>query len=699
MKNYKLKNMSCASCAAKIEDGVAKLEGVKFVSVNFAASTIKIETDNIEKVKKKIKQIEPDVEIVDETLNREETEDKFSIKKELFKITVIIALLIVAIIYKDSLHNTTYSIAEYIVFISIYLLSGWNVLKTAGRNIIRGQVFNEQFLMSIATLGAFAIHEMPEAVAVMVFFNVGEFFQNLAVHRSRRSIKSLLEIRPDSANVFINGEVKEVSPDEVNIGDKILIKPGEKIPLDGDVLEGKSMVDTSALTGESVPRHVKKGEPVMAGMINKSGTLTVIVKKLFGESSISKILDLVENATSKKSKTEKFITKFARYYTPAVVIGAILVAVLPPLLFEGQLFSVWIYRALIMLVVSCPCALVISIPLGYFGGIGGASHKGILVKGSNYLDTLTEIKEVVFDKTGTLTKGEFKVSEIIPNNNFNKDEVLELAAYAESNSNHPIAQSIIEAYNGNIKQQEIVKVSEIAGQGIEARVDGRIIIAGNDKLLHNKNITHDKCNIEGTVVHIAVDNKYAGYIVISDSIKEDSVTAIKDLKKLGVKKTIMLTGDNSFAAKKIADSLNIDEFYAELLPEDKVKYIEKSLSQAGKNEKIAFVGDGINDAPVLARADVGIAMGALGSDAAVETADVVLMNDTLASVPMAIRIAKKTRKIVWQNIIFALVVKLLFIILAAFGIATMWEAVFGDMGVALIAIFNAMRVRNIQNNL
>ncbi|HED07675.1 MAG TPA: cadmium-translocating P-type ATPase [Ignavibacteria bacterium] len=699
MKNYKLKNMSCASCAAKIEDGVAKLEGVKFVSVNFAASTIKIETDNIEKVKKKIKQIEPDVEIVDETLNREETEDKFSIKKELFKITVIIALLIVAIIYKDSLHNTTYSIAEYIVFISIYLLSGWNVLKTAGRNIIRGQVFNEQFLMSIATLGAFAIHEMPEAVAVMVFFNVGEFFQNLAVHRSRRSIKSLLEIRPDSANVFINGEVKEVSPDEVNVGDKILIKPGEKIPLDGDVLEGKSMVDTSALTGESVPRHVKKGEPVMAGMINKSGTLTVIVKKLFGESSISKILDLVENATSKKSKTEKFITKFARYYTPAVVIGAILVAVLPPLLFEGQLFSVWIYRALIMLVVSCPCALVISIPLGYFGGIGGASHKGILVKGSNYLDTLTEIKEVVFDKTGTLTKGEFKVSEIIPNNNFNKDEVLELAAYAESNSNHPIAQSIIEAYNGNIKQQEIVKVSEIAGQGIEARVDGRIIIAGNDKLLHNKNITHDKCNIEGTVVHIAVDNKYAGYIVISDSIKEDSVTAIKDLKKLGVKKTIMLTGDNSFAAKKIADSLNIDEFYAELLPEDKVKYIEKSLSQAGKNEKIAFVGDGINDAPVLARADVGIAMGALGSDAAVETADVVLMNDTLASVPMAIRIAKKTRKIVWQNIIFALVVKLLFIILAAFGIATMWEAVFGDMGVALIAIFNAMRVRNIQNNL
>jgi Cd2+/Zn2+-exporting ATPase len=571
-------------------------------------------------------------------------------------------------------------------------MSGWGVLKSAGKNIIRGQVFNEQFLMSVATLGAFAIHEMPEAVAVMVFYNVGEFFQDLAVHRSRRSIKSLLEIRPDYANVFVNGEVKQQSPEDVSIGQKILIKPGEKIPLDGDVLEGNSMLDTSALTGESVPRSVKEGEQVMAGMINKSGTLTVKVTKLFGESSISKILDLVENATSKKAKTEKFITKFARYYTPVVVFGAILVAVLPPLLITGELFSVWLYRALVMLVVSCPCALVISIPLGYFGGIGGASKKGILIKGSNYLDTLTEIRSVVFDKTGTLTKGEFKVSEIVPKNSYNENEVLMFAAYVEANSNHPIAQSILEAYSNEIEREKIGNVTEIAGHGIEAKIDGKIVIAGNDKLLHKKNIVHDKCEIEGTVVHVAIDNKYAGYIVISDSIKEDSKSAINELKKLGIKKTIMLTGDNVFAAKSIAGKLNVDEVYSELLPEDKVEYIEKFLAEAGKNEKVAFVGDGINDAPVLARADVGIAMGALGSDAAVETADVVLMNDTPSSVPMAIRIAKKTRRIVWQNILFALGVKLMFIILAAFGIATMWEAVFGDMGVALIAILNATRV-------
>ncbi len=687
--------MSCASCAAKIEDGVAKLEEVEFVSVNFANSTIQIETKNIEIVKKKIKEIDPQVDITEKTLKPDESDYPFNIKKELFKISSIIALLIVSLIYQDALHDTTYSFAEYVVFISIYLLSGWGVLKAAAKNILRGQVFNEQFLMSIATLGAFAIHEMPEAVAVMVFYNVGEFFQELAVHRSRRSIKSLLEIRPDSANVFVNGKVKEVAPEEVNIGEKILIKPGEKIPLDGEVLEGKSMVDTSALTGESVPRSVKEGETVMAGMINKSGILTVTVTKLFGESSISKILDLVENATSKKAKTEKFITKFARYYTPVVVIAAVLVAVLPPLLIEGQLFSVWIYRALIMLVVSCPCALVISIPLGYFGGIGGASHKGILVKGSNYLDSLTEIKKVVFDKTGTLTKGEFKVSEIVPENNFSKDEVLEFAAYAESHSNHPIAKSIMEAYSGDIKQQKIGTVAEIAGQGIEAKMNGRIIIAGNDKLLHNKNIAHDKCDIDGTVVHIAVNNKYAGYIVISDTIKKDAASAIEELKRLGVKKIIMLTGDNTFAANIIARKLNIDEVYAELLPENKVEYIEKFLAESGDKDKVAFVGDGINDAPVLARADVGIAMGALGSDAAVETADVVLMNDTPSGVPLAIRIAKKTRRIVWQNIFFALSVKLLFIVLAAFGVATLWEAVFGDIGVALIAIFNAMRVRNI----
>ncbi len=693
MKTYKIKNLDCASCAAKIENGIAELEEVEFVSVNFANSTIQIETDNFDKVKKRIKKLEPGIEIYENISQKEEADkEEFNVKKELLKIGSIISFLIAGIIFKDILHDSPYSFAEYIVFVLLYLFSGWSVLKSAWNNIIRGQVFNEHFLMSLATLGAFAIHEMPEAVAVMVFYNVGEFFQDFAVNRSRRSIKSLLEIRPDYANLFVNEEVKEVPPESVSMGQKILVKPGEKIPLDGEILEGISMVDASALTGEAVPISVKEGEPVMAGMINKSGILTVKVTRLFGESSISRILDLVENALSRKAKTEKFITKFARYYTPAVVFGALLAAVLPPLLISGENFSVWIYRALVMLVVSCPCALVISIPLGYFGGIGGASRKGILVKGSNYLDALTEVKTVVFDKTGTLTKGEFKVSEIIPRNGYSKNEVLELAAYAESNSNHPIAKSIIEAYDQNINQEAIGNVAETAGHGVEADIRSKTVIIGNDKFLHKKNIMHDKCEIDGTVVHLAVENEYAGYIVISDTIKDNAALAIEELKKLGVKKTVMLTGDNSFAAETIAGKLKISEFYGELLPEDKVKHIERFLARSGAKEKVAFVGDGINDAPVLARADIGIAMGALGSDAAVETADVVLMNDTLSSVPEAIKIANKTRKIVWQNILFALGVKFLFIILAAFGIATMWEAVFGDMGVALIAVFNAMRV-------
>ncbi len=696
MEKYKIKNLSCANCAAKIEDGVAKLEEVNFVSVDFANNFIKIDTDDLEKVKKRIKEIEAEVEIVEIDENKDD-EEEFEVKKELTKIGIVIFFLVAGIFFKESLHNTPYHWAEYLVFATIYLFSGWGVLRAAGLNIARGQVFNEQFLMSVATLGAFAIHEMPEAVAVMVFYNVGEFFQDLALHRSRRSIKSLLEIRPDHANILINGEIKEVSPDDVKVGDRILIKPGEKIPLDGFVLDGNSMLDTSALTGESVPRSIKEGEEVMAGMINKTGSLTMEVTKPFGESSISKILDLVENATSKKAETEKFITKFARYYTPAVVFGAAFVALLPPLLVTGQSFEVWIYRALIMLVVSCPCALVISIPLGYFGGIGGASKRGILVKGSNYLDALTAVKTTVFDKTGTLTKGEFKVAEIVTKNGYEDSDTLKFAAYAEANSNHPIAQSILESYEKSIDHSLIGKIVEIAGHGIEAEIDGKTVIVGNDKLLHSNNIEHDKCDIEGTVVHVAVDSKYAGYIVISDTIKEDAIKAIVELKRLGVKRTVMLTGDNAFAAEVIAKKLNIDEVYAELLPEDKVNYIEQFISESDKGDKVAFVGDGINDAPVLARADVGIAMGALGSDAAVETADVVLMNDTLSSVPTSIKIAKKTRRIVWQNIIFALGVKGLFIVLAAFGLATMWEAVFGDMGVALIAILNATRVLKTDN--
>jgi Cd2+/Zn2+-exporting ATPase len=690
MKKYKLKNLDCASCAAKIEDGVGKLQEVKFVTVNFATASMTIDTENLEKVKARIKEIEPEVEIEDD--NNEKTivssselaENKWTIIKAISGILLLVA----GLIFEEEFHNTPFHIAEYLVFVTAYLIVGWKVISTAGKNIIRGKVFDEQFLMTIATLGAFAIDEMPEAVAVMLFYVVGELFQDIAVNRSRKSVKALLEIRPDYANIKINSEIKRVSPNEVHPGQIIVVKPGEKIPLDGNVIEGNSFVDTSALTGESVPRSVKEKETVLAGMINKSGLLTIEVTKEFGESSISKILEMVENATSKKAETEKFITTFAKYYTPVVVFGALLLAVVPPLLISGATFSDWIYRALVVLVISCPCALVISIPLGYFGGIGGASRRGILVKGSNFLDALTQVKTVVFDKTGTLTKGEFKVTEIVTSNGFSKEEISEYAAYAEYNSNHPIAKSILESHKLDIDNSRIGKVEEISGHGVRAIIDKKVVFAGNDKLLHKENIAHDKCEIEGTVVHVVVDREYAGYIVISDSLKEDSVEAIGRLNKKGIK-TVMLTGDSKYAAGIFARKLGIKEYYAELLPENKVEHIEKMLN---KNSKVAFVGDGINDAPVIARADVGIAMGALGSDAAIETADVVLMTDSPSKVAVAMDVARKTRNIVWQNIIFALGVKAAFIALGIFGIATMWEAVFGDMGVALVAVFNAVRV-------
>lgn len=703
MKKYQLKNIDCPSCAAKIEEGVAKLEQVKFVSVNFANSTLQIDTSDIEEVKQKIKEIEPEVEVeempesIHSKKDREPSETENILKENkpgLIKISIALLLLSVGLIFEEEIHNTPHHIAEYLIFISAYLICGWGVLKGAIRSITRGKVFNELFLMTVATLGAIAIDEMPEAVAVMLFYVVGELFQDIAVNRSRKSVKALLEIRPDNANIKINGETKRVSPTEVHPGQIIVVKPGEKIPLDGTIKEGNSFVDTSALTGESVPRAVKESETVLAGMINKSGMLTIEVTKEFGESSISKILELVENASSKKAETEKFITTFARYYTPVVVFGALLLAVIPPLFFAGQTFTDWIYRALVVLVISCPCALVISIPLGYFGGIGGASRRGILVKGSNYLDALTKIKTVVFDKTGTLTKGEFKVAEIISANGYNEEDILKYAAYAEANSSHPIAKSILDAYDTKIQSQlsrdEISEVNEISGHGIKAKVNGDGILIGNDKLLHQEKIEHDKCDIAGTVVHVTVNKKYAGYIVISDSLKDEAVEAITELNRLKVN-TVMLTGDNKSAAEVYAKKLGIKEFYSELLPENKVEHIEKMLSST-KDAKVAFVGDGINDAPVIARADVGIAMGALGSDAAVETADVVLMTDSPMKVADAIGVAKRTRRIVWQNIGFAMGVKLFFILLGAFGIATMWEAVFGDMGVAIIAILNAMRV-------
>ncbi|MCK9424181.1 MAG: cadmium-translocating P-type ATPase [Bacteroidales bacterium] len=692
MKKYKLKNLDCASCASKIEDGLTKLDEVKFVNVNFVNSTMTIDTDNLEKVKTKIREIEPEVEL--EANGKEKTlissgelaENRWTI----IKAASGLILIVLGMVFEDYLHNTPFHFLEYLVFGTAYLITGWKVLASAGKNIVRGQVFNENFLMAVATLGAFAIDQMPEAGAVMLFYVVGELFQDIALNRSRKSIKSLLEIKQDYANLSVNGEITRVAPEFVNVGDTIIVKAGEKIPLDGVIIEGLSFVDTSALTGESVPRKVNEKDTVLSGMINQTGVLTIRVTKLFSESSVSKILELVENASSKKAETEKFITTFAKYYTPVVVIGALLLAILPPLLFSGQTFSDWIHRALVVLVISCPCALVISIPLGYFGGIGAASRRGILVKGSNFMDALTQVKIVVFDKTGTLTKGEFKVSEIVTSNGFSKEDILEFAAYAESSSNHPVAKSISEVYHQKIDNTRIKQVDEISGYGIRAVIDDKVVLAGNDKLLHKENIKHPVCEVEGTVVHISINSNYVGYIVISDALKDDAIEAIEKLKAKNIQ-TVMLTGDNKFVAAAFAKKLKIDKFFSQLLPEDKVKHIENLISE-NRGSKIAFVGDGINDAPVLTHADVGIAMGALGSDAAIETADVVLMTDAPSKVVEAINLAKWTRTIVWQNILFAMTVKLLFIVLGVIGIATMWEAVFGDMGVALIAVLNAMRI-------
>ena len=689
MKKYKLKNLDCANCANKIEDKIRKMEEVKFVNVNFANLTLTIDTYNIKKVISKIKEIEPKVEVLEN--NKDNNVSELSEHRPaIIKVVSALLILLIGIIFEKSLHNTPFHFAEYFVFVIAYIIVGWKVIAEAVRNILKGQIFNEHFLMTIATLGAFAIDAMPEAVSVMLFYVVGELFQDIAVGRSRKSIKSLLEIKPNYANLLINGDVKIVLPDDINVGDLIIVKAGEKIPLDGEIIEGSSFLDTSALTGESVPRKVKENDSVLSGMINQNGLLTIKVTKCFRESSISKILEMVENASSKKSQTEKFITTFAKYYTPVVVFGALLLAVLPPILFASQTFGDWIYRALVVLVVSCPCALVISIPLGYFGGIGSASRKGILVKGSNFLDALTQVKTVVFDKTGTLTKGEFKVSEIVTFNSFTNEQIVEYAAYAEANSNHPIAKSIYDAFGKNIDISRINQFEEISGHGIKAVIDGKTILAGNDKLMHKENINHPFCNVKGTVIHIVIENIYAGYIIISDTLKDDAIETIKKLKAKNIL-TVMLTGDNKLAAADFATKLNIDKYYAELLPEDKVTHIENVIDKSN-NGKIAFVGDGINDAPVIARADIGIAMGALGSDAAIEVADVVLMTDSPSKVIDAIDVSNSTRNIVWQNIIIAMGIKLIFIILGVFGIASMWEAVFGDIGVTLIAIFNSIRI-------
>ena len=617
---------------------------------------------------------------------------EFNLRKALTPIVIAGVLFLVGFIFNQPLHDTPFAIAEYAVLIPAYLISGWSVLTTAGRNILRGRVFDENFLMTIATLGAIAIHEIPEGVAVMLFYQIGELFQDYAVGKSRRSIQALLEVRPDIANLKVNGDIRQVSPESVNVGDVVIVRPGEKVPLDGDILEGNSQVDTSALTGESIPRNVAVGDTILAGMINQSGVLTIQVTKPFGESSVSKILELVENASSKKADTEKFITRFARYYTPVVVFLSLAIAILPPLFLAGATQAEWTYRALVLLVISCPCGLVISIPLGYFGGVGGAARRGILVKGSTYLDALAQVKTVVFDKTGTLTQGNFRVTEIVTCNGLNKPELLALAAQVEAQSNHPVAQSIRQAYGQTIETSSLENYQEIAGHGITAQVKGRTVLAGNDRLLHREGIPHDVCTVDGTVAHIAVDGEYSGRVIIADELKPDAKEAIRSLHAQGIE-TAMLTGDSQSVADSIAKQLGLGQYRAELLPEDKVSALEEFLTRRGsKKNRVVFVGDGINDAPVIARADVGIAMGGLGSDAAIETADVVLMTDAPSKVAEAIQISQKTLRIVWQNIILAMAVKGIFIALGAIGIATLWEAIFADVGVALLAIFNAGRV-------
>ena len=611
--------------------------------------------------------------------------------KRLWRIIIGAAVLATAVML--NLNNEWLRIA---LFIISYIIVGGDVVKRAVNNIFKGQVFDENFLMSIATIGAFFIGEYPEGVAVMLFYQVGELFQSYAVGKSRKSIASLMDIRPDYANVKKGDELVKVDPDEVQIGDIIVIKAGEKIPLDGKVIEGSSMIDTSALTGESVPREVEVGSDILSGCININGVITAEVTKEFGESTVSKILDLVENASSKKSNSEQFITKFARYYTPVVVVIAVFLAIIPPLVIDGATFSDWIYRALAFLVVSCPCALVISIPLSFFGGIGGASKKGILVKGSNYLEALAETEIVVFDKTGTLTKGVFNVQEIHPEG-VSKEELLELTAYVESYSNHPISLSLKRAYGKEIDNGRISEVEEISGHGVIATVDGKKVMAGNIKLMKMMDIPYFNGELIGTAVHVAVNNKYIGYIVIADEVKEDSAQAIKELKAANIKQTVMLTGDNKSVGSKVAKELGLDKVYAELLPADKVEKLEELFSQKSKKGKLAFVGDGINDAPVLARADIGIAMGGLGSDAAIEAADIVIMTDEPSKVATAMKISKKTLKIAHQNIVFAIGIKIIVLILSAFGITTMWAAIFADVGVTIIAVLNAFRALNVKN--
>ncbi|MDT3428172.1 Cd2+/Zn2+-exporting ATPase [Paenibacillus forsythiae] len=750
-RQWILEGLDCANCAMKIENRVSKLEGVASCSVNFATKTLTMVTDpsfaetGIAQVERTVTSLEPHVRLLEKKApsvsrsaaysgaaqvkvqarghgeahghgqgaglehsdeNKHEhgtghehahageeggahghshSHGEGETRRTLLRLGVGAALAAAGYLIPAGGYG------ELALFLLAYLAAGGNVVWQAVRNIARGQVFDENFLMALATIGAFAIGQYPEGVAVMLFYQVGELFQGLAVNRSRRSITALMDIRPETARLRIGEETRIVSPEQVSIGDMIVVQPGEKVPLDGTVIEGSAMMDTSALTGESVPRAAEPGSAVLSGFINKNGLIVVQVTQTYAESAVSKILELVQNASNNKAKTENFITRFARSYTPVVVITAALLAVVPPLLVSGATFSDWIYRALVFLVISCPCALVVSIPLGFFGGIGAASRSGILIKGSNYLEALNDVKTVVFDKTGTLTKGQFKVTEVYPAEGIAEEELLRLAAYAESHSGHPIAESIVAAYGQPIAAGAVAEYNEISGHGIRAAVEGRIVLAGNARLMAQEGIAFRQWDGIGTIVYLAVDGQYAGSLVIADEVKEDAARAISALRKIGVARTVMLTGDAAAVAEDVGKKLGVGEIHAELLPQHKVEQIERLESLKTGREKIAFVGDGINDTPVLARADVGIAMGGLGSDAAIEAADIVIMTDEPSKIAQAIGIARRTRTIVWQNILFALGIKAVFLLLGAFGIATMWEAVFSDVGVTVLAVLNSMR--------
>lgn len=721
-----LSGLDCANCANKIEDRVNRLELVEEANLNFSTSQLTVlikesalKTDVITEIKRIVKQLEPHV-VVEErvstqvvhkssccggscsshteshhgqaghshehshkTLDNESSSKVFSFIKEN-------AWLLLGVIIFLAIHTfKPVGILEVVLYGVSYLLIGGKVLLTAFRNITRGEIFDENFLMMVATVGAFAIGEYPEAIAVMLFYEIGELFQSYAVNRSRKSISSLLDIRADHANLVTESGTKEVAPEAVSIGDLIVIKPGERVPLDGEIIEGECYLDTSALTGESIPRLISVGEEVLAGCINTNALVKVRVTKVAGESTVARILELVENASSKKAQTEKFITKFARVYTPIVVLLAVLIAIIPPFVFQVN-FSTWLYRALSFLVVSCPCALVVSIPLGFFAGLGGASKQGVLVKGGNYLEALNHVETVVFDKTGTLTKGVFKVSQIKPVN-MNEAVFIELAAYAESQSTHPIAKSIVDAYTQVIDTTVLSQYEEIAGHGIKVFVGDKEVLIGNVKLMQRANLNVAEVDAIGTIIHMVVNQQYVGYMVIADEIKENSKAAIAKLKQHGVSKVVMLTGDHEGVAKKVAAELGVDEVYAGLLPHQKVEHVEEILAHKTKDKNVVFVGDGMNDAPVLARADIGVAMGGIGSDAAIEAADVVLMEDDPMALVKAINKAKQTSTILYQNIIFALGVKILVMILVACGLATMWAAVFADVGVTILAVMNSTR--------